>query len=97
MTISLKKYETDYVFRGKNIKAYYGNPSWTFFVQNSQTYFNLKEGSVPKFAEYRPDIISQNFFETHDFFWLIMLINKIYDPYEHLKAGTRLRFPINDI
>jgi hypothetical protein len=97
MSISLRKYETEYTFRGRKIKSYYGNPAWSFFVKNSQAYLSLKEGNIPRFAQYRPDIISQNFLETPDFYWLIMLINGFYDPYEHMKVGTRIRLPNNGL
>lgn len=95
MSISLKKYETEYTFRGRRIRSYYGNPSWNFLYINSGSFFNLKPGVIPRFAQYRPDIISQNFFETPDLHWLIMLINRIYDPFEQMKTGTKVELPVD--
>lgn len=49
---------------------------------------------IPAGMEYRPDLVSQNVYNTPDFWWKIMEANSIKDIFD-FKVGTNLRIPHN--
>jgi hypothetical protein len=58
---------------------------------NDSTYYEITiNKSMPWTA------ISYNEYRTMDLWWLIMLVNKIYNPLEFPKAGTKLKILLPD-
>ena len=43
--------------------------------------------------EHRPDLISNVFYNTPEFWWLILLYNSIDDPFEGLNVGDQIKIP----
>ena len=52
-----------------------------------------KKGKLPIFVEYRPDLISNIFYNTPGYWWYIMQFNGITDPFEELKPGIDINIP----
>jgi hypothetical protein len=44
--------------------------------------------------EHRPDLISDIFYKTPEYWWLILLYNNIDDPFEGLNVGDQIKIPI---
>lgn len=44
--------------------------------------------------EHRPDLISNIFYKTPEYWWLILLYNNIDDPFEGLNVGDQIKIPI---
>jgi hypothetical protein len=43
--------------------------------------------------EHRPDLISDIFYNTPEYWWLILLYNNISDPFEGLNVGDQIKMP----
>ena len=43
--------------------------------------------------EHRPDLISNVFYRTPEYWWLILLYNNIDDPFEGLNVGDQIKIP----
>jgi len=43
--------------------------------------------------EHRPDLISDIFYNTPEYWWLILLYNNIDDPFEGLNVGDQIKIP----
>jgi len=54
-------------------------------------------GSVEKFIpagyEHRPDLISNLFFDTPNYWWAVMELNGLSDPFESLNVNDRVMLP----
>lgn len=51
---------------------------------------------VTKIDRYRPDLISYKYYETVDYWWVVLLANSIFDPFD-IKPGTVLRIPSKSV
>jgi hypothetical protein len=43
--------------------------------------------------EHRPDLISDIFYDTPEYWWVILLYNNIDDPFEGLNVGDQIKIP----
>jgi hypothetical protein len=50
-------------------------------------------GYIPAGYEHRPDLISDLFYDTVAFDWLIMMFNNIKDPFQELNVNDRILIP----
>ena len=83
----------------------YENFMRMYLTENNQYYYNLQSFSIyfldelDTSAYYEIQLnkqmpwtsISYNEYRTMDLWWLIVLINKIYNPLEFPKSGTKLK------
>ncbi len=70
-----------------------GSNTYDKFVENLDTQFEYEVGYIPAGAQHRPDIISQVFYGSVGYWWLIMLVNNISDPFEGLNVGDQIKIP----
>jgi len=54
---------------------------------------NSKRGKVPAMVAYRPDLISNIFYNSPGYWWYIMQYNGITDPFEELGPGKPISIP----
>ncbi len=59
----------------------------TYNIDDSDKFFTIIKG-----VEYRPDLVSNNFYGTVDYWWKLMQYNGLYDILE-FKSGTVIRVP----
>jgi hypothetical protein len=80
----------------KSPVIYYGELNRVTFTtykrQKQTTSTSDKFMVVGKGSEYRPDLVSNQFFGVPDFWWQIMEYNQIYDIFD-FKAGITIRIP----
>lgn len=50
-------------------------------------------GYIPVGYEHRPDLISDLFYETTSYDWLILMFNNIKDPFQELNVNDRILIP----
>lgn len=50
-------------------------------------------GKIPPGYEHRPDLISDLFYGTVTKDWVIVMFNKIKDPFQQLNAGDEILIP----
>ena len=51
---------------------------------------------VTEIDKYRPDLISYDYYETTDYYWVVLLANSILDPFD-IEVGTILRLPFKEV
>ena len=79
--------------RGKITRSISTNLDANNFVVNLKDAYEVEVGYIPAGFEHRPDLISELFYNTPSFEWLIMMANNIDDPYESLNVGDRILIP----
>ena len=62
-------------------------------IANLENSYEFDVGYVPAGYEHRPDLISDIFYNTPEYWWLLLLFNNITDPFEGFKAGDRILIP----
>jgi len=62
-------------------------------VVNIEKAFSYKIGYVPDGYAHRPDLISNVFYGTPAYWWLLMLANNVSDPFEGFKVDDRILIP----
>jgi len=80
--------------RGNITNTSVGAPSFDNIYQNIENILTYKVGYIPASVEHRPDLISNIFYDTPSYWWLIMLVNNITDPFEQLNANDRILIPV---
>jgi hypothetical protein len=80
--------------KGKTLSSALVSIPYQDFVQNLDSRFKFEEAAITSEVEHRPDLISDVFYDTVDFDWLILLSNNIKDPFESLNIRDRIRLPI---
>ena len=78
--------------KGKTTKTTLFSKSYEEYKQKlaKANYFiwTIKQG-----YEGRPDIIASEFLGDPSFFWIILEVNNIADPFEELNIGQKIRIP----
>lgn len=67
---------------------YLWNSLQNFKVNYRPSYYRVSDGDT-----YRPDLISYKMYGTVKYWWIIMFINKIDDPFFGLTVGQQLTIP----
>jgi hypothetical protein len=70
-----------------------GSKTYDAFVAGIEDAYKYKIGKIPPGAEHRPDLISNTFYNTPSYWWLLMLVNNISDPFEGFNVGDRILIP----
>ena len=96
----VRTYPTRYKF-GENIVLHKGVRTTTSvgsiqydnFVADIENVFQYDIGFIPFQFAHRPDLISNLFYGTPEYWWLLMLVNGVTDPFEQFKPGDRIKIP----
>ena len=78
--------------RGKSIPTVVGNRKYTSLINNLPK-LPREIGYVPAGYAHRPDLISNIFYGTPAYWWLILEANNIDDPFEGLNVNDRIIIP----
>lgn len=84
---------TEISHKGTTVTSYLNNANFDAFYENIDKTFKYDVGYVPNGFEHRPDLISNVFYNTPAYWWLLMLVNNITDPFESFNAGDRILLP----
>ena len=71
-----------------------GNKNWDLFVSNINNRFEYKIGYIPIGYQHRPDLISNLFYDTPGYWWLLMQVNNVIDPFDGFNVGDQIKIPI---
>jgi len=78
-----------WAYQDDNSRYFFGSfPTQKIPVDSSDQFYTLVAGDVG-----RPDLISYKFYGTPAFYWVILWINDIADPFEGMYPGMLLRIP----
>ncbi len=78
--------------KGKTSTTSVTNSDANAFIANLDT-ISVMVGFVKNGFEHRPDLISELFYDTPTYDWLIMMLNNIDDPFEGFNVGDRIFLP----
>tara|TARA_R110000822_G_scaffold896_7_gene3893 strand:+ start:623 stop:910 length:288 start_codon:yes stop_codon:yes gene_type:complete len=76
--------------KGKVSRVLTTSTQWQNII--TSTRYNLTK--VPNGMSGRPDLISQEAYNTPEYWWLVCAINNISDPFEQLIAGKLIKLPV---
>jgi hypothetical protein len=62
-------------------------------VANLDNTLQYSRGRIPVMHQHRPDLISNTFYDSPRYWWLIMHFNDIPDPFEGLNSGDPILIP----
>ena len=69
------------------------SPVFDGILSNMDDSFAYDVGYIPNGYENRPDLISNLFYGSPKYWWLLMLVNNITDPNEGFKLNERILIP----
>lgn len=84
---------TEYQHKGKTITSVVGDKSFDKLTRFSESIYSYDVGYIPAGYEHRPDLISDLFYNTPGYWWLLMLVNNITDPFEGFNVNDRILIP----
>tara|TARA_R110002012_G_scaffold313996_3_gene526289 strand:+ start:1044 stop:1334 length:291 start_codon:yes stop_codon:yes gene_type:complete len=94
MVHRLDKYGFNFLeHKGSRLKNITSTPGW----ENSAKDLKARPSKiavVPNGMEGRPDLISYSLYGTTSNWWIICVVNDIFDPFEELIAGKKIKIPI---
>ena len=82
--------------KGKKIPTSVGSRSYEnmFSGDRTQAVFARTEGNIPDGYQHRPELISNLFLNSPRSWWIICERNAIFDVFEQLNSGDRIRIPV---
>lgn len=78
--------------RDKNILTLLNNEDYENLLSTIND-FEVEVGYVPAGYEHRPDLISNVFFGTPNYWWVLCQVNNIADPNEGFTTNQRILIP----
>lgn len=84
---------TLFTHKGKQVLSSLNNLTFEEFMASIDTIPFETAVVIPQVV-HRPDSISNIFYDTPNFDWLIMLVNNISDPFEGFNVGDVIKVPI---
>lgn len=79
--------------RGIKTNTSVGHPANDLLVKYMNRIYDFDIGYIPNGYQHRPDAISELFYNSPGYWWLIMLANNVSDPFEQLNVGDRILIP----
>ena len=79
--------------KGVKVTTSVGHASQDLLCKHVKRLYDFDIGYVISGYQHRPDLISDLFYNTPGYWWLILLANNISDPFEGLNVGDRIIIP----
>lgn len=79
--------------KGVKVNTSVGHPAQDLLAQYSGRLYQFDIGYIPAGYGHRPDLISELFYNTAGYWWLLMLVNNVTDPFEGFNVGDRILIP----
>ena len=87
--------ETIIKHKGVYISTILNNPDFEKLLKNIENKeFDYEVRYIPEEFAHRPDNISELFYDSPKYWWLLMLVNNIHDPFEGFYTNQRILIPI---
>ena len=80
--------------RSKTTNSAVGSDGFDMSARVLEGSYDFETAYVIPGYEHRPDLISDVFYKTSEYWWLILLYNNIDDPFEGLNVGDQIKIPI---
>lgn len=79
--------------KGKSVITSSTSKNFESFLDSIET-IPFKVGYIPTGYEHRADLISDLFYDTPSYDWLICYFNNVSDPFNQLNVGDRILLPV---
>lgn len=79
--------------RGVKVSTSVGHPTQDLLTKYNGRIYDFDIGYVTPEVANRPDLISYLFYNTPGYWWLLMLVNNVSDPFEGFSVGDRILIP----
>jgi len=91
----LSRYEsgvTTVIHRNKNVTTSVGTIMDDTVAEIDEA-FKYRKGRIPIMHAHRPDLISNTFYDSPRYWWLMMHFNNVNDPFEGFNSGDEILIP----
>lgn len=78
--------------RNKSVLTVFNNDQYEDLLKRVN-FLEMEVGYVPAGYEQRPDLISNVFYGTPNYWWLLCQVNNIDDPHEGFDTNQRILIP----
>ena len=85
--------QVTFTHKKKTTTTAVGSPGFDLTNHNLENLHSYDIAYVIPGYEHRPDLISDIFYDTPEYWWLILLHNNIDDPFEGLNVGDQIKIP----
>lgn len=95
-TISNTRYTTGQALvdhKGVKVTTSVGSAPQDLLVKYTDRLYEFDIGYIPVGYQHRPDMISELFYNTPGYWWLLMIVNNVPDPFEGFNVGDRIKIP----
>lgn len=79
--------------KGKKTTTLLNSDIFDKFRDDVKDEYEYEVGYIPEGFEHRPDLISNVFYGSPKYWWLVLLVNDINDPFEGLNQGDQILIP----
>lgn len=85
---------TNVYHKGKLLKDFVGNKEYIKNIESlTDKNADVFVGYIPAGYAHRPDLISELFYSSPKYWWLVLLYNNISDPFEGLNVNDKILLP----
>jgi len=81
------------IHKNKSTVVAAGTDGFDLTSESMESYYSYDIGYVIPGYEHRPDLISDIFYDTPEYWWMILWYNNIDDPFEGLNVGDQIKIP----
>ena len=81
-----------YFHKGKTTVCSVGSPAWDQFVNGLDMQF-YDIGTLPLQHTHRPDLIDNVWWGVPLYWWIPMVVNNQFDPFEGFKSSSQILVP----
>lgn len=85
--------EVSYLHKNKTINSSVGSGKQDSRIRDIEIIYDYDIAVVPVGYEHRPDLISNVFYGTPAFWFLLMEVNNVTDPYEGFNVNDEILIP----
>lgn len=83
----------DVSHRDATVRTIFNSKQHDNLLQNMESLYTYEVVYVPQGYQHRPDLISNVFYGSPKYWWLLMLVNNISDPFEGFYLDQKIMIP----
>ena len=83
----------DIKHRDATVRTIFNSNEVDSMIASFDSFYQFEIGYVPEGYQHRPDLISNVFYGSPKYWWLLMLVNNISDPFEGFYVNQKILIP----
>lgn len=83
----------DIKHRDATVRTIFNSNEVDSMIASFGSFYQFEIGYVPEGYQHRPDLISNVFYGSPKYWWLLMLVNNISDPFEGFYVNQKILIP----